>query len=135
MNLGRGGVGDRHKSHEEVGFSTGLQEGGSVWGEAARFGSENLSLLYSPAIWSLQEEQGEWGLDVGEDGREEGRLVAATWAGEPKSSLTILSLIRLNKDFTWEGRAGGALFASGSVLPSASGSGRQHSHPAVRSDL
>ncbi len=38
-----------------------------------RCGSDKPSLLRSPAICSLQEEEGEEGLDVGEDGGEEGR--------------------------------------------------------------
>lgn len=44
--------------------------------------------------------------------------------GKPKSSLTILSLIGLNRDFTGVGRAGGLC---------ASGSRRQRRQPAVRS--
>lgn len=90
-----------------------------------RSGSDKPSLLRSPAICSLHEEKGEEGLEVVEDGGEEGR------EEEPESSLTSLSLMRLNRDFTGEGRGGG-LCASVSVLPSASGSGRQHSQPAVR---
>lgn len=61
------------------------------------------------------------------------RLEVREEVGAPKSNFTSLSLIRLNRDFTGVGRAGG-LCASGSVLPSLSGSGRQHSQPAVRSD-
>lgn len=97
----------------------------------ARSGSDKPSLLRSPPICSLQEEKAEEGLVVGEDGGEEGREEQPRGSGEPKSSLTSLSLMRLNRDFTGEGRAGG-LCASGSVLPSASGPGRQYSQPAVR---
>lgn len=98
----------------------------------AKSGPDKLSLLRSPAMCSLQEEKGEEGLDIGEDGGEEGREEQQRGLGEPESSLTSLSLTRLNKDFTGEGRAGG-LCASGSVLPSAPGPGKQHSQPAVRS--
>lgn len=99
----------------------------------ARPGSDKPSFLRSPAILRLQEEKEEEVLDDGEDGGgEEGREEQPLALGELKSSLTSLSLMRLNKDFIGEGRAGG-LCASGSVLPSASGSGRQHSQPAVRS--
>lgn len=97
-----------------------------------RSGSEKPSLLRSPAKCSIQEDEEEEGLAVGEDGGEEGREEEPLGLGEPKSNLTTLSLTRLNRDFRGEGRAGG-LCASGSVLPSASGSGRQHSQPAVRS--
>ena len=86
--------------------------------------SDNPSRLRSPAICSLQEEQGDEGLDVGEDGGEEGREEQPRGLGEVKSSLTSLSLIRLNRDFTGEGRAQG-LSASGSVRPSAAASERK----------
>lgn len=99
-----------------------------------RSGSDKWSILRSPATCSLQKGKEGEGLDVGEDGGVEGREEQLRGLGEAKSSLTSLSLMRLNRDFTGEGRAGG-LCASGSVLPSAPDPGRQHSQPAVRSGL
>lgn len=109
--------------------STGSR--GEVWGKVATSRFDKRGLLRRPARLLLQgESEGEEGLADGEDGGEEGRKEDAERPcvlGKPKSSL-----MRLNKDLKEEGRAG-APCASGSVLPSASGSGRQTSQPAVRS--
>lgn len=89
-----------------------------------RSGSENPSLLRSPATRDRHEEKGEEGLDVGEGGGEDGREEQPRGLGLPGSSLTSLSLMRLNRERAGE-RVGG-LCTSGPVLPSAPDPGRHH---------
>lgn len=139
LSLGQGRVGDWSGSLGDVGdvgVSTVLREGRRVWDGMLRSGFDKQSIRRILATFSLQGERGGeegGGLDVGEDGGVEGREEQRRGLEETKSCLTILSLIRLNRDFTGEG-LGGGVCASGSVLRSFD-PGRQHSRPAVRPGL
>lgn len=105
-----------------------------MYAEATRSGSDKPSLLRSPATPRFHEDRGEEGLSVGEGGGEDGREDDLRGLEELRSSFMSLSPKCVKRDFIGEGWEEGPC-ASGCVLPSASGSGRQHSQPVIRRGL
>lgn len=86
---------------------------------SVRSGADKRSFRRSSVKCSLQEDRGEEGVDLGEEGGVEEREEQWRGLGDLKSSLTILSLKRLIMDLDEGGSA------SGCDLPSTCGSGKK----------